>query len=161
MVICRFLESFQGICSFPVGICRISLKSFVRSILHQSKISYSVVATGLLYLLWSKQSMLKQKNQKIIKTIGIFELFVTSLMLSSKYLNDRNASNSAWSKISGIPLESLNIIEMKLLSVIEYKLHVEVDLFDRWIKFLFQPINITNYFNENEKLITNKKIKLY
>lgn len=105
--------------------------------------------------------MLKQKNQKIIKTIGIFELFVTSLMLSSKYLNDRNASNSAWSKISGIPLESLNIIEMKLLSVIEYKLHVEVDLFDRWIKFLFQPINITNYFNENEKLITNKKIKLY
>lgn len=105
--------------------------------------------------------MLKQKNQKIIKTIGIFELFVTSLMLSSKYLNDRNASNSAWSKISGIPLESLNIIEMKILSVIEYKLHVEVDLFDRWIKFLFQPTNITNYFNENEKLITNKKIKLY
>ena len=105
--------------------------------------------------------MLKQKNQKIIKTIGIFELFVTSLMLSSKYLNDRNASNSAWSKISGIPLESLNIMEMKLLSVIEYKLHVEVDLFDRWIKFLFQPTNITNYFNENEKIITNKKIKLY
>ena len=40
---------------------------------------------------------------------------------------------------------------MKLLSFIEYKLHVEVDLFDRWIKFLFQPAKITNYFNSNKK----------
>lgn len=165
------MESFQGICSFPAGICRFSLKSFVRSILYQSKISYSVVATGLLYLLWGKQSM-KHKNLKHARTIGIFEIFVTALMLASKYLNDRNASNSAWSKISGIPLETLNKMEMKLLSFIEYKLHVEVDLFDRWIKFLFQPTKLATYFNSEQQSdngITNevetvqekKKIKLY
>lgn len=162
------MESFHGICSFPPGICRFSLKSFVKSILYQSKISYSVVATGLLYLLWGKQSM-KNKNCKYSRSIGIFELFVTALMLASKYLNDRNASNSAWSRISGIPLETLNKIEMKLLSFIEYKLHVEVDLFDRWIKFLFQPTKVINYFNSEEKVIQvneihqheKKKIKLY
>ena len=93
-------------------------------------------------------------------------------MLASKYLNDRNASNSAWSKISGIPLETLNKMEMKLLSFIEYKLHVEVDLFDRWIKFLFQPTKLATYFNSEQQSdngITNevetvqekKKIKLY
>lgn len=91
---------------------------------------------------------MKNKNRKFIKSIGIFEIFVTSLMLASKYLNDRNASNSAWSRISGIPLETLNKMEMKLLSFIEYKLHVEVDLFDRWIKFLFQPAKITNFLEE-------------
>lgn len=159
-----------------MGICRYSLKSFVKSILYQSKISYSIVATGLLYLLWSKQSMKDKKNEKFIKTIGIFELFVTALMLSSKYLNDRNASNSAWAKISGIPLETLNKMEMKLLSFIEYKLHVEVDLFDRWIKFLFQPTKISNFLNayshiktdnnnetheSQDTLNNNKKVKLY
>lgn len=91
-------------------------------------------------------------------------------MLSSKYLNDRNASNSAWARISGIPLETLNKMEMKLLSFIEYKLHVEVDLFDRWIKFLFQPTKLSNYFSsetnqdekesENDNQIKNKKVKL-
>lgn len=124
-------------------------------------------------------------NLKMAKQIGIFEMFVTALMLSSKYLNDRNASNSAWSRISGIPLETLNKMEMKLLSFIEYKLHVEVDLFDRWIKFIFQPVSVSNYFkvndrnanlnvninhrkknnnhNNNEVLILqhNKKIKMY
>lgn len=95
-------------------------------------------------------------------------------MLASKYLNDRNASNSAWSRISGIPLETLNNMEMKLLSFIEYKLHVQVDLFNRWIKFLFQPTKISNYFNSeqqtsknynynNEEIIQQekKKIKLF
>lgn len=135
---------------------RYSLKSFIRSVLFQSKISYSIVATGLLYLLWGKQSM-KYKNPKMAKTMGIFEMFVTSLMLASKYLNDRNASNSAWSRISGIPLDVLNKMEMKLLSFIEYKLHVEVDLFDRWIKFLFQPNKVLNYFN-NTKVELNKEI---
>jgi hypothetical protein len=97
---------------------------------------------------------MKYKNPKMAKSMGIFELFVTSLMLASKYLNDRNASNSAWSRISGIPLDVLNKMEMKLLSFIEYKLHVEVDLFDRWIKFLFQPNRVLNYFN-NIKIETN------
>lgn len=157
------MESFKGICSFPEGVCRYSLRSFVRSILFQSKISYSIVATGLLYLLWSKQSMKRLANLKMAKQIGIFEMFVTALMLSSKYLNDRNASNSAWSRISGIPLETLNKMEMKLLSFIEYKLHVEVDLFDRWIKFIFQPVKTSNYFkvtgNLNVNIIANSNNK--
>ena len=153
-LICKFLESFEGICSFPEVMCRYSLKSFIRSILFQSKISYSIVATGLLYLLWGKQSM-KYKYPKMAKTIGIFEMFVSSLMLASKYLNDRNASNSAWSRISGIPLDALNKMEMKLLSFIEYKLHVEVDLFNRWIKFLFQPNKVLNYFNNNNETELN------
>lgn len=113
---------------------------------------------------------MKHKNPKMAKTIGIFEIFVTSLMLASKYLNDRNASNSAWSRISGIPLETLNKMEMKLLSFIEYKLHVEVDLFDRWIKFLFQPHKVSNYFNnindnnlqeESHNQQQHKKIKMF
>ena len=118
---------------------------------------------------------MKDKNVKQARTIGIFEIFVTALMLASKYLNDRNASNSAWSRISGIPLETLNKMEMKLLSFIEYKLHVEVDLFDRWIKFLFQPTKLANYFNyeqqinsdndrNNDEIVQQhekKKIKLY
>lgn len=153
-LICKFLESFEGICSFPEVMCRYSLKSFIRSILFQSKISYSIAATGLLYLLWGKQSM-KYKYPKMAKTIGIFEMFVSSLMLASKYLNDRNASNSAWSRIYGIPLDALNKMEMKLLSFIEYKLHVEVDLFNRWIKFLFQPNKVLNYFNNNNEIELN------
>lgn len=162
-LICRFLESFQGLCKIPSGVCRFSIQNFVRHILHQSRISYATVATGLLYLLWCKQA-LKKNMSKYRKTITLYEVFVASLVLSSKYLNDRNASNSAWSRISGIPLETLNRTEMLLLSVIEYRLHVDVDLFNRWITFLFQPSRMNSYYIQQnclQELAQTKKQKLY
>lgn len=149
-VICKFLESFRSLCNFTEEISYSDLRHFIKSILHQSKISYSTVSTGLLYLLWCKQALRKSNNNRINFTaISVTQLFVTSQILSSKYLNDRNASNSAWSKISGICLENLNRMEMMLLSVIEYRLHVEVDLFNRWINFLFQPTKLNNYFSSD------------
>ncbi len=165
-LIVKFLESFYGICKVPMGISKHSIQGFVRHILHQSRISYATVATGLLYLLWGKQA-LKGHMSKYSKNLNLYEIFVVALVLSSKYLNDRNASNSAWSRISGIPLENLNRMEMLLLSVIEYRLHVEVDLFNRWVKFLFQPSRLSNYYcaenvNETEcvDLDQSKKQKL-
>lgn len=166
-VICKFLESFKGMCAFPEGFSNHTMRAFVKSILLQSKISYSIVATGLLYLLWGKQSM-KLKHHKISRQIGIFEIFVASLMLATKYLNDRNASNSAWSRISGISLDTLNKMEMRLLSFIEYKLHIEVELFDKWIKFLFQPTKLSTYLKctdstnsiDSVSLNSYKKIKM-
>ncbi len=147
-MIVKFLESFQGLCKIPLGISKHSIQGFVRHILHQSRISYATVATGLLYLLWGKQA-LKGHMSKYRKNINLYEIFVVALVLSSKYLNDRNASNSAWSRISGISLENLNRMEMLLLSVIEYRLHVEVDLFNRWVKFLFQPTRMNNFYSSN------------
>lgn len=44
---------------------------------------------------------------------------------------------------------------MRLLSFIEYKLHVQVDLFDKWIKFLFQPTKLNHFFNSEQKSRNN------
>jgi hypothetical protein len=105
----------------------------------QSKASYATVVTGLLYLLWCKKA-LRQRSERLEQRFSISELFVAALVLASKYLNDRNAFNAAWSRATGIPLVRLNVTEMVLLSTIEYRLHVDIDLFDRWVKFLFRDM---------------------
>ena len=147
-VVVKFLSSFTGLCAFPADATTSGMRGFIRHILLHSKISYSTVATGLLYLLWCKQA-LRARPDRLRHRIDIYELFVASLILASKYLNDRNAYNSAWSQVSGIPLDGLNRIEMILLSTIEYRLHIDIQLFDRWIGFLFQPATEFNRMQVN------------
>lgn len=59
-------------------------------------------------------------------------MFLAALMCASKYLQDRNFSNRAWSKISGLPVKEVNSNERVFLTLVAYRLHVEVDTFDKW-----------------------------
>ncbi|CAJ0847458.1 17520_t:CDS:2 [Entrophospora sp. SA101] len=51
-------------------------------------------------------------------------MFLASLIVASKYLQDNNYSNNAWSKISGLSLKEINSIERRFLQLIVYNLYV-------------------------------------
>ena len=59
-------------------------------------------------------------------------MFLTALILASKYLQDRNYSARAWSKISGLRTSEINANEMAFLAAINWKLHIPEPLFNRW-----------------------------
>ncbi|KNZ59099.1 hypothetical protein VP01_17g1 [Puccinia sorghi] len=50
-------------------------------------------------------------------------------MVASKFLLDRNYSNKAWSKISGLPVEEINDNERLFLRLIDYRIHLDLDGF--------------------------------
>jgi hypothetical protein len=68
-------------------------------------------------------------------------LFLTSLILASKYLQDKNYSNKAWSKISGLPAREINKHEREFLSVIGHGLFISAAKFARWSALLVAHIN--------------------
>lgn len=58
-------------------------------------------------------------------------MFLAALISSSKYLQDRNYSNRAWSKISGLPALEINVNERMFLSLMEYQLFVSAESFQQ------------------------------
>ncbi|KAG0215468.1 hypothetical protein BGX31_000834, partial [Mortierella sp. GBA43] len=62
--------------------------------------------------------------------------FLASLMVASKYLQDRNYSNKAWAKISGLSIKEINSNELIFLKLIDYSLFVSHETFMRWTALL-------------------------
>ncbi|CAG8752521.1 3266_t:CDS:1, partial [Racocetra fulgida] len=67
-------------------------------------------------------------------------MFLASLIIASKYLQDRNYANSAWSKISGLPVKDINAIERRFLILINYNLFIKDSTFKTWTNFLSSRI---------------------
>lgn len=59
-------------------------------------------------------------------------MFLASLIAASKYLQDRNYSNRAWARISGLPVHEININERIFLGMMGFQLHLKADDFARW-----------------------------
>jgi hypothetical protein len=65
-------------------------------------------------------------------------MFLAALILASKYLQDRNYSARAWSKISGLNTQEINQNEMAFLQAVNWKLHIADDVFQRWTEIVIK-----------------------
>ncbi|ORX80252.1 hypothetical protein K493DRAFT_98407 [Basidiobolus meristosporus CBS 931.73] len=68
-------------------------------------------------------------------------MFLAALIAASKFLQDKNYSNKAWSKITGLPPSEINLNEISLLSLLDYRLFITPVLFSRWSAMLISHIN--------------------
>lgn len=59
-------------------------------------------------------------------------MFLAALILASKYLQDRNYSARAWSKISGLNTQEINVNEKAFLEAIDWRLHISEVVFQKW-----------------------------
>ncbi|KAK4906352.1 hypothetical protein LTR28_000614, partial [Elasticomyces elasticus] len=65
-------------------------------------------------------------------------MFLAALILASKYLQDRNFSAKAWSKMSGLKVCEINLNEMAFLRTVDWKLHIPGKLFQRWMEIVLR-----------------------
>jgi len=72
-------------------------------------------------------------------------MFLAALMLASKYLQDRNFSARAWSKISGLRAQEITYNELVFLKAIDWKLHMNQELFGSWTNIVDQCTNMVRH----------------
>jgi len=77
-------------------------------------------------------------------------LFLTSLILASKFGQDKNYSNKAWSKISRFSVENINYNERFFLNLIDYKLFINMKSFHNLASLLSS--HIASVENQRKKL---------
>lgn len=118
------------------------LQVFITETLRRSKTSYSTLQIALFYLILLKQCLPElaspgQSGQSGCRAMLCGRrMFLTALILASKYLQDRNYSARAWSKISGLPMKEINDNERRYLRFVGWDLHVPKDAFENWSKIV-------------------------
>ena len=118
----------------------IGLRVFVQEVLRRSKTSYSTLQVALYYLILIQLSIPKHdftmeqsEDSPACRSMQCGRrMFLAALILASKYLQDRNFSARAWSKISGLQTCEINSNEMAFLSAVNWKLHIPQPVFDKW-----------------------------
>ncbi|CAK7268238.1 PHO85 cyclin-5 [Sporothrix epigloea] len=118
------------------------LRTFIQETLRRSRASYSTLQVALYYLLLIKPRLPcrnfttnKNKNDNACRALQCGRrMFLAALILASKYLQDRNYSSRAWSKISGLSTAEINQNESVFLHAISWRLHVTNEVYNRWIE---------------------------
>jgi PHO85 cyclin-5 len=116
------------------------LRTFIQETLRRSRTSYSTLQVALYYLIMIKAFVPKHDftmeqphdGQSSRAMQCGRRMFLAALILASKYLQDRNYSARAWSKISGLNTFEINQNELAFLAAVDWKLHIPEPIFQRW-----------------------------
>lgn len=130
-VICRGESVNSGV---------LPLRRFIQETLRRSRTSYSTLQVALYYLVLIKDR-LPDRDFTMEQTEDCHasralqcgrRMFLAALILASKYLQDRNYSARAWSKISGLNTNEINQNEMAFVLAVNWKLHITEEVYHRW-----------------------------
>ncbi|RKF76469.1 hypothetical protein GcM1_227078 [Golovinomyces cichoracearum] len=140
----QIIETIWHLSSAPSRIGNrevLPLRKFVQETLRRSRTSYSTLQVALYYLILIKphiarQEYLPEKIRKVETSRALQcgrRVFLSALILASKYLQDRNYSARAWSKISGLGVSEINQNEVAFLIAVNWQLHITDTVYRRWI----------------------------
>ncbi|RVD86686.1 uncharacterized protein DFL_004949 [Arthrobotrys flagrans] len=149
------------------------LRTFIQETLRRSRTSYSTLQVALYYLfvirafipideaaLHLSDSCLDARALQCGR-----RMFLAALILASKYLQDRNYSARAWSKISGLNITEINANELAFLTTVNWKLHISDHIFDRWTKIVLKCTPTTSILPAKASIhcnfASNKWIRIF
>ncbi|KAF1978126.1 hypothetical protein BU23DRAFT_251876 [Bimuria novae-zelandiae CBS 107.79] len=127
-------------CETASGRGVLPLRTFIQETLRRSRTSYSTLQVALYYLVLIKIHVPKhdftmEQPEDVVSVRALQcgrRMFLAALILASKYLQDRNYSARAWSKISGLKVCEINANEMAFLAAVNWKLHITDPVWERW-----------------------------
>jgi hypothetical protein len=136
-----FVESLWPLAGNPI-LChaqRTELNRFLTTTIRISKTSLSTLQLALFYCLRLRRDQMSSAARALpaADRCPCPRLnFLSALILASKFLQDRNFSNRAWSKISGVPVAMLNLRERQFLRIIGWNLTLDRSGFFLWAQYL-------------------------
>ncbi|CAO3587399.1 unnamed protein product [Absidia cylindrospora] len=124
----------------------VPLRTFIQEVLKRSRTTYSTLQTALFYLFRCRPAItahLQQTRQD--KWEGAYiscgrRMFLASLVVASKFVQDKTYRNSAWAKIAGLPVAEINASERIFLNMVDYRLYISQPTFEQWHHLLHMHV---------------------
>ncbi|KAI9096635.1 hypothetical protein DFS34DRAFT_581375, partial [Phlyctochytrium arcticum] len=157
----RLLEiQWKSNSSTPSKSRLVPLKTFMKEILKRSRTSFSTLQLCLLYLVRFRHHLPAYNRTLALEAAAAAaaaahpsccsrRMFLSALIVAAKYVQDRNYSNKAWSKIAGLPVEEITLNEREFLKCLNWKLHVTKRSFVSWSSMLLNVAHQIRSHGEN------------
>ncbi|KAG5974352.1 hypothetical protein E4U55_008223 [Claviceps digitariae] len=145
-LVMAFWPLSSAVCGTELGDKAVlPLRTFIKETLRRSRTSYSTLQVALYYLVLIKPHVPKQNSTTELQADDRHadralqcgrRMFLAALILACKYLQDRNYSARAWSKISGLNTQEINQNEIAFLFAVKWQLHITEDAFQQFTRLI-------------------------
>ena len=109
----------------------ISIEKYLERLISHTKMEISTLILILIYI-----DKICKNNKFRLNYFNIHKLIVTSMLISIKYNEDDFFSNSFYAKVGGVSITELNHLEYEFLSLIDFELYVDEDLFSKYSNYI-------------------------
>ena len=114
----------------------ISIEKYLVRLVSHSKMEISTLILILIYI-----DKICKNNKFRLNFFNIHKFIVTSMLVSIKYNEDDFFSNSFYAKVGGVSITELNYLEYEFLSLIDFDLYVDDDLYSKYSNYILS-VNI-------------------
>ncbi|KAK9065399.1 hypothetical protein SSX86_016782 [Deinandra increscens subsp. villosa] len=90
---------------------------------------------------------------------NVHRLLITTIMVASKYVEDMNYRNSYFARVGGITTEEMNTLELEFLFLMNFKIHVNVSVFESYCCHLEREVSIGGGYHIERTLRCAEDIK--
>jgi hypothetical protein len=109
----------------------ISIYDYLLRILNYSKMDKSTLIISLIYI-----DNICQKKDIILTKYNVHRILFSSILVAIKYNEDKIYDNLFYSKVAGISLKELNALENKFLKIIDFKLFIPKEVYEKYYNYL-------------------------
>lgn len=113
------------------------LMAYIDYLVKQTKCTTSELIVALIYL---DRLTATHHPRIILSTYTIHRLFLTSLLLSCKFLDDRARGNNFFARIVNCSCEELNTLETIMLTKLGFKLFVSTNTYASYAEQVFPTL---------------------
>ena len=106
---------------------QISVNDYIVRIAKYMKVEDSTLVLALIYI-----DRISRKRKIFVNEYNVYRLFFMSVVVATKYNEDKHYSNTYYAKIGGVELEQLNQMEIEFVMGIKFDLFVEAKVFDKY-----------------------------
>ena len=116
----------------------ISLYDYLYRIIKYTRINDNTLINALIYI------DRIHKNKLAITYYNIHKLIFIAIVLAARFNEDNCLNKKMYSKIGGITIQEMEILEIKFCLYINYRLYIKKDIFDKYY------LNINNDYVFND-----------
>jgi hypothetical protein len=115
-------EEFESVAAPGLG-----LVDYGKIIAKYSKCSPESCVLSLAYI----HKFLAEITDFTLSVLNVHRLLLTSMAVAAKFLDDIHLSNSCYAVLGGVSAQELNMLEMKFLEVVQWRLNVHEEGYER------------------------------
>ncbi len=120
----------------------LSIKTYLENLVKVTQIESSTLIAMLIYI-----DRLCEINNFIVNSLNVYRIIFSSFVIAIKYNEEKYFDNKFFSKLAGMSLTEMNLLESIYLNLIDYKLYISDEEFVIYYENIHDIINCCSAFN--------------